>query len=304
MRPRDCIECPEATEKYACGSSDLTRVSEQSFTARKQLRWGIEFDVNLFEEDDLYDVNTIGSLFKAWLRELPEEVFPQPIQDRLSDRHGSEEKAPPALLAALSNLPPWNYYLLFAITCHLSLLNAYSDKNKMSYHNLYVCFAPALKMNGDCFRWLVADWRNCWKGCLTEKAALEQEYRILDATGVQKGLQPGLSVHEQMPLAPTENQPSSKIDTAIAPPPPTEFSSYHDGASHGRKDQPSGSPSFQTQHHGNHDAQKEPSRGGEGSVRGRETGKASNNLSHSRSPSQLPELSFPQPISPIFSSHP
>ena len=264
---------------------------------------GSEFDVNLFEEDDLYDVNTIGSLFKAWLRELPEEVFPQPIQDRLSERHASEEKAPPALLDALSNLPPWNYYLLFAITCHLSLLNAYSDKNKMSYHNLYVCFAPALKMNGDCFRWLVADWRNCWKGCLTEKAALEQEYRLLDSTGHPTGLQPGLGIHDQIGLASTKNNLPRTLNADVPLPPPTEPSSHYENSGQGKTEQAQASTSSRIHHHGSYEMRTDLTTSSEGSVRGTEEGKPSNTLSHSRSPSQLPELSFPQPISPIFSSH-
>ena len=79
----------------------------------------------------------------------------------------------------LSKLPPWNYYLLFAITCHLSLLTAYSDKNKMTYSNLCICFQPALKIDAFCFSFLVQDWRNCWQGCWTEKEALEEEYRVL-----------------------------------------------------------------------------------------------------------------------------
>ena len=77
-------------------------------------------------------------------------------------------------------LPPWNYYLLFAITCHLSLLTAYADKNKMTYNNLCVCFQPCLKIDAYCFRFLVERWRDCWQGCYTEKDALEDEYRALD----------------------------------------------------------------------------------------------------------------------------
>jgi hypothetical protein len=111
---------------------------------------------------------------------LPEDILPTSTQDELTGRYAGEQKAPEEVKEVLSQLPPWNYYLLFAITCHLSLLHAYQDKNKMTFNNLFVCFAPALRLNGDCFRWLVGDWRACWLGCATEKEALEEEYRILD----------------------------------------------------------------------------------------------------------------------------
>ena len=142
-----------------------------------------ELDINLFTEPELYDVNIIGSMFKAWLRDLPDEIFPKATQEMISKVYGEPAEnpmAPQMLKDELSMLPPWNYYLLFAITCHLSLLHAYVDKNKMTFHNLAICFAPSLKMNHDCFRWLVCDWRNCWQGCWTEQKHLVDEYYMID----------------------------------------------------------------------------------------------------------------------------
>lgn len=140
----------------------------------------IEGDINLFEESELYDINIIGSMFKAWLRDLPTEILPKSVQAKVARECADAMECPQLLKDELSSLPPWNYYLLFAITCHLSLLIAYSDKNKMNYHNLCVCFQPALKIDNFCFQFLVQDWRNCWQGCWTEKDALEEEYRILE----------------------------------------------------------------------------------------------------------------------------
>jgi hypothetical protein len=84
------------------------------------------------------------------------------------------------LIDELSNLSPFNYYLLFAITCHLSLLLAHSDKNKMDFRNLCICFQPCMKIDAFCFKFLVCDWRNCWKGCLNEAEYIEEEYRLFD----------------------------------------------------------------------------------------------------------------------------
>lgn len=138
-----------------------------------------EYDVNLFDEPDLYDINIIGSMFKAWLRELPDEILPKDTQTRIARECLGATEVPQMLKDELSKLPPFNYYLLFAITCHLSLLHSYVDKNKMDYRNLCICFQPCLKIDGFCFQFLVCDWKHCWQGCWTEKEALEEEYRVL-----------------------------------------------------------------------------------------------------------------------------
>ncbi|KAG4437899.1 hypothetical protein IFR05_006618 [Cadophora sp. M221] len=145
-----------------------------------QRRFDEEFDIDLFEQDDLYDINIIGSMLKAWLRELPDELFPKTSQDRIAREAGGKEEVPQLLIDELSNLSPFNYYLLFAITCHLSLLLAHSNKNKMDYRNLCICFQPCMKIDAYCFKFLVCNWRECWKGCKTEQFYIEQEYMLFD----------------------------------------------------------------------------------------------------------------------------
>lgn len=83
--------------------------------------------------------------------------------------------APQLLKDELSKLPPYNYYLLFAITCHLNLLHSYVDQNKMDYRNLCICFQPCMKIDAFCFHFLVCDWKNCWQGCWTEKEYVQIE---------------------------------------------------------------------------------------------------------------------------------
>ncbi|KAM0519952.1 hypothetical protein ACHAPE_003224 [Trichoderma viride] len=145
-------------------------------------KWQRKFDerndVNLFEQDDLYDINIVGSMLKAWLRELPDELFPKASQEKIARECQGAEKVPQLLIDELSNLSPFNYYLLFAITCHLSLLLAHSDKNKMDFRNLCICFQPCMKIDAFCFKFLVCDWRDCWKGCTNEAKFIEEEYRI------------------------------------------------------------------------------------------------------------------------------
>lgn len=143
-----------------------------------QRRFDTEHDMNLFEEPELYDVNTIASMFKAWLRDLPDELFPRHVQMKIAKECVGAQKTPQLLKDELSRLPPFNYYLLFAITCHLSLLHSYADSNKMDYRNLCICFQPCLKIDPFCFQFLVIDWKECWQqGCWTEKEYLAEELR-------------------------------------------------------------------------------------------------------------------------------
>lgn len=119
-------------------------------------------------------------MLKAWLRELPDELFPKEAQDRIARECVGSETVPQMLIDELSSLSPFNYYLLFAITCHLSLLLAHSDKNKMDFRNLCICFQPCMKIDAFCFKFLVCDWRDCWKGCKTEAKYIEEEYKLFD----------------------------------------------------------------------------------------------------------------------------
>lgn len=136
--------------------------------------------MDLFVQKDLYDINIIGSMLKAWLRELPDELFPKDAQERIARECAGSETVPQLLIDELSNLSPFNYYLLFAITCHLSLLLAHSDKNKMDFRNLCICFQPCMKIDVFCFKFLVCDWRDCWKGCKNEAKYIEEEYALFD----------------------------------------------------------------------------------------------------------------------------
>lgn len=286
----------EATARSNFGNRSSINVSYLRNNLKTYLNSLAEYDINLFDQDDLYDVNTVGSLFKAWLRELPDEIFSSNVQDELAIKYKHEEKAPQELKDILSNLPPWNYYLLFAITCHLSLLNAYQDKNKMTFTNLFICFSPALKMNSECFRWLVGDWRNCWKGCLTEKEALEDEYRLLDG-------EPSLERGSHM------NQDRKASFSSVASAEPVQA---RPGSSSARNQGVSAHPKNKTrQVRDTKGIRSSPGISKDDLALPLERGKRSADdsrfgsltPSHNRSASQLPELSFPQPISPIFASH-
>jgi hypothetical protein len=162
--------CIDYLNFKGCEEEGLYRVPGSGKEVKHwQRRFDSELDINLFDEPELYDINTIGSMFKAWLRELPDELFPKATQTMIAEKCAGATTAPQMLRDELSKLPPYNYYLLFAITCHLNLLHSYVDQNKMDYRNLCICFQPCMKIDGFCFQFLVCDWKNCWQGCWTEK---------------------------------------------------------------------------------------------------------------------------------------
>jgi hypothetical protein len=151
-----------------------------------------ELDVDLLSEQELYDPNTIGSMLKHWLRELPEPMVPYKIQHALAAELRLDnpyfnvmgQATPQKLRDALSELPPFNYYLLFAVTCHLSLLLSHQERNRMDLNNLSICIGPCLYLERWLFNYLVGDWRNCWQGCWTEKQQLDEEKRLEDPSYV------------------------------------------------------------------------------------------------------------------------
>ncbi|EME39621.1 hypothetical protein DOTSEDRAFT_75315 [Dothistroma septosporum NZE10] len=150
-----------------------------------QRRFDTELDIDLLSEE-VRDTNEIASMLKAWLRELPTEIMPVELQKQLAKELEEEnpqyknvgQPASQKLRDALSDLPPFNYYLLFAVTCHLSLLLTNKDRNKMDLNNLAVCVGPCLNLERWLFNYLVGDWRHCWQGCYTEKDALRVEEAV------------------------------------------------------------------------------------------------------------------------------
>ncbi|KAI9780917.1 MAG: hypothetical protein M1835_004388 [Candelina submexicana] len=172
--------CIDYLNYRGCDVEGLYRIPGSGVAVKEwQRRFDHELDINLLDEPELYDINIIASMFKAWLRELPDEIFPKHTQARIADNCIGATHTPQMLKDELSRLPPYNYYLLFAVTCHLSLLHSYAAKNKMTYYNLFVCLSPCLKIDGFCLQFLICDWKNCWQGCWTEKEALAIE-RALD----------------------------------------------------------------------------------------------------------------------------
>uniref|UniRef100_A0A670Z935 Rho GTPase-activating protein 24 n=1 Tax=Pseudonaja textilis TaxID=8673 RepID=A0A670Z935_PSETE len=94
------------------------------------------------------DVHTVASLFKLYLRELPEPVIPwSQYEDFLLCGQlltSDKGKGYPQLVKQLAHLPPDNYNLLSYICRFLHEVQQSSDTNKMSVENLATVFGVNL----------------------------------------------------------------------------------------------------------------------------------------------------------------
>jgi hypothetical protein len=210
--------CEEEGLYRVPGSAQQVRYYERKFDTGKPKRRCIcdlhshyaDGDIDLISDPNLNDPNVIGSLFKGWLRQLPDEIFPKEIQAKIQRECQGAKATPQMLKDELSKLPPFNYYLLFAITCHISLLHSCSEFNKMNYNNLCICFQPAIKIDAFCFQFLILDWRNCWQGCWTEKDYLGEELDYLQSLEDQ--------VQQSMPSRNGQQQTTGKTKHSQASP--------------------------------------------------------------------------------------
>lgn len=232
-------------------------------------------------------------MFKAWLRELPDEIFPKTTQATIAGKHPDATTAPQLLKDELSKLPPYNYYILFAITCHLSLLHSYVEQNKMDYRNLCICFQPCMKIDSYCFHFLVCDWKNCWQGCWTEKEHLEKELnRKKDEDENHREKQSQEQEQKQQPQKPQQKADGKSISTEK--PPSNESAVVSSGSSN------KSSVDKAERNGDDDDDDDDDTRSSTPSTNarnGRKTPPATLDNLHSPSVSQLPELG--PPLSPI-----
>ncbi|KAL9022543.1 MAG: hypothetical protein Q9185_000253 [Variospora sp. 1 TL-2023] len=265
--------CIDYLNFRGCEEEGLYRVPGSGTKIKQyQERFDRELDINLFDEADLFDINIIGSLFKAWLRDLPSEILPKSVQASVAAAHPNANHVPQMLKDELSSLPPWNYYLLFAITCHLSLLHDHHAKNKMSYSNLCICFQPCIGIDAYCFQFLVCDWRSCWQGCWTEKEYLEQEYCVID--GIDSAVCGGEKQHEDTDSGTIVVDQPTPQSSASSNSKPSLF-----GRSRERNQQPPPLSALQPN--------------------SKQATQSNTRTGHNRSESQLPELQPMVPLSPM-----
>uniref|UniRef100_A0A8D2PP64 Rho-GAP domain-containing protein n=1 Tax=Zosterops lateralis melanops TaxID=1220523 RepID=A0A8D2PP64_ZOSLA len=88
------------------------------------------------------DVDSVASLLKLFLKELPVAVFPDNVCSGLLKTFQGTERAPSKLLELLSCLPEAHQNLLRFLSAFLLKVATYSAVNFMTLENLAIVFGP------------------------------------------------------------------------------------------------------------------------------------------------------------------
>lgn len=103
-------------------------------------------DDPLAEVTDASDINSIAGVFKLYLRELREPLFPTIYFDHFITltTHESKQEVVTGIRKFLQTLPRSVICVMRYLFAFLNHLAEYSDENMMSAYNLAICFGPTL----------------------------------------------------------------------------------------------------------------------------------------------------------------
>ncbi|KAH6592406.1 hypothetical protein BASA50_008022 [Batrachochytrium salamandrivorans] len=169
-----CIEFLDAQGIDEVGIYRLSGSTTEINQLRRRFNTGEDVDVLSLSPDP----NAVASLFKAYIRELPENLltdklledfmapfskysqddalFPPHLTD--TDYHPitSDQKTIESIAATLSQLAPQNYTVLSLLFSHLSRVSSRHAINKMGISNLMVVWTPTLGFGCSLFAMLLA----------------------------------------------------------------------------------------------------------------------------------------------------
>ncbi|XP_030643899.1 rho GTPase-activating protein 10 [Chanos chanos] len=137
----------KAIELRGINDQGLYRVVGVSSKVQKLLALMIDekSDVDLSASED-WDVKTITSALKLYLRSLPEPLMTYGLYKEfiVPAKTGSPESRVEAIHCLVHKLPERNRLLLSLVTTHLANVAAHSKQNLMTVANLGVVFGPTL----------------------------------------------------------------------------------------------------------------------------------------------------------------
>jgi len=118
--------------------------------------------------------NTIATLLKLFLRNLPNKLVDEEHNIKLNDiirKYGVENPEEftefDEVASVLEDIPEWDYNLLGYICFHLKSVVDNSDANKMNINNLGLIFCPTLKISPAVFSVLVVHSQNVFRRFLS-----------------------------------------------------------------------------------------------------------------------------------------
>ncbi|XP_059383566.1 protein FAM13A-like [Carassius carassius] len=133
----------EFVEKHGLSEIGLFRTCG-SVKRCKELRKS--FDEGGFPEFDPWDILSLASLLKAFLRELPGGLIPEPHRTQLLKvfKDSQKEELNQAVRTVLNSLPEEHFNVLCYLMFFLSRVAAESHLNLMTSENLSVVFGPSI----------------------------------------------------------------------------------------------------------------------------------------------------------------
>jgi RalA-binding protein 1 len=123
-------------------------------------RFNNEGDVDLLADDEYYDVHAVASLFKTYLRELPNPILTRELHIEFLKVLDVEEHAQKVASynSLVHRLPSANYNLLKTLAEYLLHVVNNADKNKMSIRNVGIVFSPTLNIPAPVFAVFLTDF--------------------------------------------------------------------------------------------------------------------------------------------------
>ncbi|KAJ2911869.1 hypothetical protein MD484_g8549, partial [Candolleomyces efflorescens] len=146
--PAIVIKCSEAIEKHGITSQGIYRVSGMTSKVMN-LKQRLDKDLDSVDLDSSEwssDINTVTSVLKMWLRELPDPLLTHHLHQGFIEaaKVENERLRQIRLHERVNDLPDPNYSTLKYFLGHLHRINQHAADNSMSMQNLAIVFGPTL----------------------------------------------------------------------------------------------------------------------------------------------------------------
>ncbi|XP_030300724.1 ralA-binding protein 1 isoform X2 [Calypte anna] len=139
-------ECIDYVEKYGMKCEGIYRVSGiKSKVDELKAAYDREESPNLEE----YEPNTVASLLKQYLRELPENLLTKELMPRFEDACGKSTEAEKVqeCQRLLKELPDCNHLLISWLIVHMDHVIAKELETKMNIQNISIVLSPTVQIS-------------------------------------------------------------------------------------------------------------------------------------------------------------
>ncbi|KAG0234853.1 hypothetical protein BGW42_006130 [Actinomortierella wolfii] len=168
--PLVVLKCTEAIDRYGLKKEGIYRVSGRHAQITN-LRKAFEADerqVDLTDPSAAEEVHAIAAILKAYLREMPEPLFPFPLNERVaySSLTGGQARMQ-ELKGRLKRLDDCHLDTLQILIQHLRRVYENVEDNKMNLDNISLIFTPAI----------FHDFNSAGSGPQAASQAAQQQYQ-------------------------------------------------------------------------------------------------------------------------------